>query len=358
MTVTLREKYLNRADNEARIALVSQRSGRMLAVGAKRLPAWGGPLATLAIAIMTVLVIKYVKHLIGEHRCNAPVAQRTEQARPKRKVAGSSPARGSTTSNRRKENIITENTQSTGVETTEATAVETTEAAPELSEKEVQETYLKLAQEVRNQFHAAVRAEVRRQIDSGYLRNDDRAKIFALAGIETPNEGILTLRVPVTAYHRYRANSDKTNEEILANLREYSKYDLAMMPVVDRENVEVHYDRVVGLPVEATSGEGVAETAASILAQVAKAKSDIRDWVKNQRGRWCQPGINQALGNVAIEELPTPRYWTLTRNLVGGGVATLQVYALDEATALAEADWDDASYEGVTFEDEIEVSAT
>ena len=63
MTITLNEKYLHRATHEAYVTLVSQRSGRMLAVGAKRLPMWGGPLPTLAIAILAVLAIKYVKQI-------------------------------------------------------------------------------------------------------------------------------------------------------------------------------------------------------------------------------------------------------------------------------------------------------
>jgi hypothetical protein len=63
MTIRLRETELHRSYHGTYVTLVSQRSGRMLAVNAQRLPMWGGPLPTLAIAIMAVLVIKYVKQI-------------------------------------------------------------------------------------------------------------------------------------------------------------------------------------------------------------------------------------------------------------------------------------------------------
>lgn len=66
VTVALHERYLNRATEESYVTLVSQRSGRMLSVGAKRLPSWGGPLATVAVAILATLAIKYLKRFIKD----------------------------------------------------------------------------------------------------------------------------------------------------------------------------------------------------------------------------------------------------------------------------------------------------
>jgi hypothetical protein len=63
MTISLQEKELHRSYAGTYVSLVSQRAGRMLAVSATRLPMWGGPLPTLAIAIMAVLAIKYVKQI-------------------------------------------------------------------------------------------------------------------------------------------------------------------------------------------------------------------------------------------------------------------------------------------------------
>ena len=63
---------------EAYVAMVSQRSGRMLSVGAKRLPMWGGPLPTLAIAILSVLCIKYVKQVIRNRRGSSSNGRATD----------------------------------------------------------------------------------------------------------------------------------------------------------------------------------------------------------------------------------------------------------------------------------------
>lgn len=327
MTVALREKELHRAVSAAYVTMVSQRSGRMLAVGAQRLPMWGGPLPTLGIAIMAVLTIKYVKQLIA--RLHAPVAQRSERPTLNRQVAGSSPARRTQKyPTYRKELSITENTQSPAAEVTEATETTADEAAEE------QALFRRLAKRQWDSFVKTATKIIDQNYSYGNLSRRDREELYAMIGVpvEVPTRSAeVTFTVVRKVILNGKEDGDAVTKRIQSNPSEYAFYGDKVVSVkaesIKLPDEEPENDPIAGL------------TAKQIMEKIESTRAALREWTRVQhldKGRWCGTGaVNGELVKIGAERLPTPKPYTVTVPVVGE--AQIAVHAPDPDAALKQA---------------------
>lgn len=335
MIIVLREKYLHQSTREANVAMVGQRSGRMLSVGAKRLPSFGGPLATLAIAILATLAIKYVKRLIRTGSSAgraAPATQGRSEVRPP------SGPRSKTPSMR-------------GVVTITETAVPAEGATPAAAPSpETTDRLNKLALEQYDKFVLLVHNEARAQVSDGYVNLTELNEQFKLANLPSLGGGVeveLTIPVSMTVVHRFVENPDRHNEGETARdylLRQVNnvKNELRYSKVVGETVVDV--DNVKGLPGEdGRDGYVPPTTADDALARIDAAKKLLVEWVRDQlvlKQRWCTGGAASSLRRATVGDLGRRQFYVVTREMAAGTAKTaVDAYSPEQAVRYAEISW-------------------
>jgi hypothetical protein len=255
--------------------------------------------------------------------------------------------------------IIIENTAQEPSVATEAS----TEAPAESTEAGNQEAvYLKLAQNLRRQFQATANREIKRRRGDGHLNRTDVVALQSILGVPgDTGEELVTLQVPVTAYHRFRARG-ANREDLVNKVKESSASYIASLPVEYDDEATIDYDNIRGLPdnPEPAEGSTASETAEQILAGIEAKKTALVEWVRERRERWCEDGINESLDNAGLDKLPVSRYYDVIRPLVGGGTATESVYATSPEEAIEKATWTpgNMTFRDATFDEAGEITAT
>lgn len=329
MTVALPEQYLNRADNEARIAVVSQRSGRMLAVGAKRIPAWGGPLATLAIAILATLAIKYLKRFIGTGSSDGRAAFTIQGLKHIADYFRFGRSGVRLLPGPRKQIPSTK-----GVVTITETPTTPEAVAPATDNKEEdKETMFRRLAE--RQWKALVRvttAEIKHQRGLGNITSLEVTDLYGILGVpQKPSKTDVTVSFEHT--HRLQVNANETKEQFLARVNrepaEYLFYSGVKVSTKATDVTDWPEDTQEPDPLEGL-------TAAQIIAKVESTRAALREWARalhQDRGKWCNTSaVNEVLAKVDLEPLPTPK--TFIVKIPVTGETEYRVTALDAKAAL------------------------
>jgi hypothetical protein len=153
----------------------------------------------------------------------------------------------------------------------------------------------------------------------------------------------VALTLTVTSKRVVKVPGRLTPAEMIERVEGYDGYNLNSLAYADHDKATVDLDNIEGLPEPPVETPAAQETVESILNEVETMKATVRQWVIDQQHRWCESGINEAFGQVDLEQLPTQRHWTLTRRLAGNdGTATVVVTAYTEDEAKERANWDNA----------------
>lgn len=335
MIIVLREKYLHQSTRETNVAMVGQRSGRMLSVGAKRLPSFGGPLATLAIAILATLAIKYVKRLI---RAGSSAGRAALAPQGRSEVRPPSGPRSKTPSMR-------------GVVTITETAVPAEGTTPAAAPSpETTDRLNKLALEQYDKFVKLVHNEAESRVNDGYVTVNELNEQFKLAKLPPLSGNVLvelTIPVSMIVTHQFSSNPSRHQEGETARdylLRQVNniKNDLRFGKVVGEAVVDV--DNIKGLPGDGDQDDYVPPTTADdALARIDAAKKLLIEWVRDQlvlKRRWCKDGAASSLRRATVGDLGRRDYYVVTRETAAGTAkATVDAYSPEQAVRYAEISW-------------------
>lgn len=324
MIIVLREKYLHQATRESYVAMASQRSGRMLSVGAKRLPSFGGPLATLAIVLLATLAIKYVKRLI---RAGSSVGRAAPATQGRSEVRPPSGPRRKTPTTR-------------GVVTITETTAPTSERLNKLALTQYAE------------FVKAVHNEATSRLRDGYVGVTEMNNLFRQAGLPLlVGHSQFSLEVPISytvkavvrEHDGDRRKDESDRDYVLRRLRAASDgshwrfNDMVGEIAIDEANIK-------GLPSDKDQDAYTEPADADeALARIDKAKALLLAWVREQvavKGRWCDDGATTSLRRAGVGALGKRTAYTVTRE-TGAGTATHRVYAYspEQAAEIANAQW-------------------